>query len=236
MAPDEPLKIGELARRLELNVRTLRYYEQIGLLPPPERTEGGYRLYGREHEALLRFVLRAKRIGFTLAEIREMVRRSRQGAPCAYVRQTLREHREALETRIAELQRLRSELAALEWSWQEPARPAPAAVCSLIEGAFQPSPVTEPATGKEKKMARKVEVFTAGCPLCEPVVEMVQRIACDQCDVTIHSLNEADGARRAREAGVERVPMVLVDGAPAECCRTGPVTEAGLRAAGVGAG
>ena len=85
-------------------------------------------------------------------------------------------------------------------------------------------------------MARKVEVFTAGCPLCEPVVEMVQRLACDQCDVTIHSMSDPDGARRAREAGVHRVPMVLVDGRPAGCCEVGPVTEAGLRAAGVGAG
>ena len=83
---------------------------------------------------------------------------------------------------------------------------------------------------------RKVEVFTAGCPLCEPVVEMVQRVACNNCDVTVYNLNDAAGAQRAQEAGVHQVPMVLVDGKPADCCRTGPVTEAGLRAAGVGAG
>lgn len=85
-------------------------------------------------------------------------------------------------------------------------------------------------------MARKVEVFTGGCPLCEPVVEMVRRLACGQCDVTVHNLNDADGARRAREAGVHRVPTVMVDGKKAGCCDVGPVTEAGLRAAGIGAG
>jgi DNA-binding transcriptional MerR regulator len=228
--PDDPtLKIGELARRLGLNVRTLRYYEQIGLLPPPERTESGYRLYTAADEALLRFVLRAKRIGFTLEEIREMVRRSRRGSPCGYVRETLREHRAALETRIAELQQLREELVALERAWQEPA--AGGIVCGWIEGYAGSSPTTE----KETIMARTVEVFTAGCPLCEPVVEMVKRIACDQCEVTVHNLQEAEGARRAQEAGVQRVPMVLVDGKPAECCQAGPVTEAGLRAAGIGA-
>ena len=85
-------------------------------------------------------------------------------------------------------------------------------------------------------MARKVEVFTAGCPLYEPVAEMVQRLACGQCDVTVYNLNDPGGARRAREMNVHRVPMILVDGRPADCCEVGPVTEAALRAAGVGAG
>ena len=83
-------------------------------------------------------------------------------------------------------------------------------------------------------MGRRVEVFTAGCPLCDPVVALVERIACDRCDVTVYNLNEPAGAGRAREANVHRVPMVLVDGKPAGCCEIGPVTEAGLRAAGVG--
>ena len=82
---------------------------------------------------------------------------------------------------------------------------------------------------------RRVEVFTAGCAVCEPVVEMVKQIACPSCEVVIHNLkDDPKAADRAREAGVKRVPMVLVDGKPAECCHVGPVTEAGLRAAGVG--
>jgi hypothetical protein len=81
-----------------------------------------------------------------------------------------------------------------------------------------------------------VEVFTAGCAVCEPVVEMVKRIACPSCEVVIHHLkDDPKAAARARQAGVHRLPMVLVDGKPAECCRVGAVTEAGLRAAGVGA-
>ena len=230
---NEPtLKIGELARRLGLNVRMLRYYEQIGLLRVPARTEAGYRLYTQADEQLLRFVLQAKRIGFSLEEIGEMVQRSRRGSPCGYVRETLHRHLEALNARIAELQQLREELARAETAWREPGGILSGAVCGLIEG--WPGPSVTP--DKERTMARRVEVFTAGCPLCEPVVELVQRIACDQCDVTVYHLNDAEGARRASEANVQRVPMVLVDGKPAECCQSGPVTEAGLRAAGIGAG
>ena len=84
---------------------------------------------------------------------------------------------------------------------------------------------------------RQVEVFTAGCPLCDPVVKLVEQVACDSCDVTVHNLNDAQAAERAKAAGVKRVPMVLVDGKPAECCTSsGAVTEEGLRTVGVGAG
>ena len=225
------LKIGELARRFGLNVRTLRYYEQLGLLSPAARAERGYRLYSEEDERQLGFVLQAKRIGFTLEEIAEVVQRSRRGTPCAYVREALHRHREAVDARIAELQEIRRELAAAESAWREPGGIPSGAVCGLIEGWGGASSAVE----QERVMARRVEVFTAGCPLCEPVVQLVQRMACDQCDVTIYNLSEPEGARRAQEANVHRVPMVLVDGKPAECCQAGPVTEAGLRAAGVGA-
>ena len=85
---------------------------------------------------------------------------------------------------------------------------------------------------------RQVEVFTAGCPLCDPVVKLVQQVACGGCEVTVHDLrSNAEAAERLRAAGVARAPAVLVDGKPAQCCSgSGAVTEEGLRAAGVGAG
>jgi uncharacterized Zn finger protein (UPF0148 family) len=84
---------------------------------------------------------------------------------------------------------------------------------------------------------RSVEVFTAGCPICDPVVELVRRIVCPNCDVTVYNVkDDPRAAERAKAANVQRLPMVLVDGNPAECCQVGSVTEAGLRAAGVGAG
>ena len=81
---------------------------------------------------------------------------------------------------------------------------------------------------------RKVEVFSAGCSVCDPVVELVQSVACGSCDVTVHNLKESAGAARAQEAGVLRVPTVLIDGVPAACCSGGSVTKESLRAAGIG--
>lgn len=82
---------------------------------------------------------------------------------------------------------------------------------------------------------RKVEVFTAGCPLCDEAVALVKRIACPSCEVVVHDLRaggEAEG--RARSLGVNAVPAVVVDGRLADCCSRGPVDEETLRAAGVG--
>lgn len=132
---ERPLKIGELARRLGMNVQTLRYYEGLGILEPAARTESGYRLYSEADERLLRFVLQAKRIGFSLDEIREMVRQRREsGPPCDYVRDTLHRHLEVLDAKIAELQQLRAELLAAEAAWQDSDRGADGIVCGLIEG------------------------------------------------------------------------------------------------------
>ena len=134
-ATERPLKIGELARRLDLNVQTLRYYEGLGILEPATRTESGYRLYSEADEQLLRFVLQAKRIGFSLDEIREMVRQRREsGPPCDYVRDTLHRHIQAIDAKIAELQQLRAELLAAEADWQGSDRGADGVVCGLIEG------------------------------------------------------------------------------------------------------
>jgi DNA-binding transcriptional MerR regulator len=73
IAEDRRLKIGDIARLTGLSIKTIRYYERRGLLEQPQRTEAGYRLYGPEEVARLRFVQRAKLLGLTLEEIRELV-------------------------------------------------------------------------------------------------------------------------------------------------------------------
>ena len=125
------LTIGQLARRLGLNVRTLRYYETIGLLAPARRSASGYRLYSAADERLLRFVLAAKRVGFTLEEIRQIVSRSQHGSSCSYVRETLQRHISALDARIAEMQHLRTELGKVAQAWQR--NSSTGAFCGLIE-------------------------------------------------------------------------------------------------------
>lgn len=81
---------------------------------------------------------------------------------------------------------------------------------------------------------RQVEIFTAGCPVCNDTVEMVRRIACDACEVTVLDMNEAAVAERAKALGVSRVPAVAVDGQLAGCCANIGPDEQTLRATGIG--
>jgi len=106
-------KIGELAKRFGVTVRTLRYYEEIGLLPAA-RLESGYRAYSEEDAQRLRFVLKAKRAGFSLEEIQTILRLGRHGKACDYVRDAVARHISTLDAQIAELTALRAELLAVQ--------------------------------------------------------------------------------------------------------------------------
>lgn len=81
---------------------------------------------------------------------------------------------------------------------------------------------------------RKVEVFTAGCPVCTDLVDLVKATACPDCEVTIHNLNQGQGVDEARRYGITAVPAVVVEGKLLDCCRRAHPTEHDLRAAGVG--
>ncbi len=107
-------RIGELGRRTGLNPKTIRYYEEVGLLPPPARTGSGYRTYSEEDAARLDFVRAAKDFGFTLGEIREILAvRDRDEAPCPYVLGVAREKLADLRDRIRRLQLLSGDLEAI---------------------------------------------------------------------------------------------------------------------------
>jgi MerR family copper efflux transcriptional regulator len=67
------MKIGELAERVGVNVQTVRYYERRGLLPEPDRRPSGYRVFGEDDVLRLRFILRAKALGFTLTEVGDLL-------------------------------------------------------------------------------------------------------------------------------------------------------------------
>lgn len=88
---------------------------------------------------------------------------------------------------------------------------------------------------------RQVEVFTAGCPLCDPVVQLVRELACDSCEVQVYDLREGCETNECRDKatqyGIHRVPAVVVDGKLAECCRNQqPISRDALVAAGIGQG
>ncbi len=81
---------------------------------------------------------------------------------------------------------------------------------------------------------RKVEVFTAGCVLCQGVVEMINELACPHCDVAIYNLNKNEGVDEAKAYGVTAMPSVVVNGQLLDCCKRGPITKEDLEAAGIG--
>jgi DNA-binding transcriptional MerR regulator len=103
--------IGELARRAKVKVPTIRYYEQIGLLPSPPRTEGQQRRYDASHVAQLNFVRHARELGFEVASIRELLAMSaKPNQPCAKVDEMARRHIAEIDGRIRHLKTLRAEL------------------------------------------------------------------------------------------------------------------------------
>ncbi len=81
---------------------------------------------------------------------------------------------------------------------------------------------------------RVVEIFSAGCDVCEEVVSLVQRMACSSCDVQVLDMSDASIASRARELGIKTVPAVVVDGELASCCTGAGPTEEALRQVGIG--
>jgi DNA-binding transcriptional MerR regulator len=105
------LSIGELSRRVDVKVPTIRYYEQIGLLPVPPRTEGRQRRYGAEDVSRLSFIRHARELGFDVEAIRELMSLSaKPEQPCEPADQIVIRHLESVERRIAQLTLLRSEL------------------------------------------------------------------------------------------------------------------------------
>ncbi len=109
-----PLTIGKLSKTTAVNVETIRYYERIGLLATPARTDSGYRTFGEQDAARLRFIKRGRELGFSLEEIRTLVGLADQpGDSCTDVDRLVQIHLVEVRQRIADLQRLESELERL---------------------------------------------------------------------------------------------------------------------------
>jgi Cu(I)-responsive transcriptional regulator len=111
---DEKLKIGDLAKATGAKVETIRWYERVGLLPPPARTPGNYRAYGPQHLERLSFVRRARELGFSIEQVRELLGLAdNRDRPCAAVDAIARQHLAAVDRKIADLKALRRELDEL---------------------------------------------------------------------------------------------------------------------------
>jgi hypothetical protein len=81
---------------------------------------------------------------------------------------------------------------------------------------------------------RKVEVFTAGCPVCSGVLDMVNELTCPDCDVTVYNLNKNEGIEKAKAYGITAMPSVVVNGQLLDFCKRRPITREDLEAAGIG--
>ena len=129
------LVIGALSKRTGCNVETIRYYERIGLLPPPARSPSGYRLYSLDHLKRLAFVRRARDLGFTLDEVRTLLALAdRQKRSCGEARAVGLHHLDDVRAKIADLKAIERVLAEMVARCADGKLPD----CPLIEALFWP--------------------------------------------------------------------------------------------------
>jgi len=81
---------------------------------------------------------------------------------------------------------------------------------------------------------RKIEVFSAGCPVCDDTVKLVNNLACPSCEINVLDMKTPEVAERAKTLGIRSVPAVVIDGKLADCCSGRGPDEATLKAAGLG--
>ncbi len=103
----QTLSIGELSKRTDCNIETIRFYEKIEILPSPPRTSGGHRVYGEDHFKRLTFVRRCRELGFTLGEVRTLLELvDGEDYTCAQIEQITLEHLGEVRQKITDLKKL----------------------------------------------------------------------------------------------------------------------------------
>jgi len=126
-----PFNIGEAASQSGVSAKMVRHYESLGLLPPVHRTDAGYRQYGDKQIHTLRFIRRARTLGFSMAEIAELLKLwQNQQRASADVKRIALAHVADLERRIAEMQAMRQTLAELAHCCAGDSRPD----CPILSG------------------------------------------------------------------------------------------------------
>lgn len=126
------IKIGELARRTDCQIETIRYYEKEDLLPEPMRSVCNFRLYGDSHVERLRFIRHCRSLDMTLNEVRALLRfRDHPQADCGEVNALLDRHIQQVEIRMEELTQLNQHLSALR---EKCAGQRPTKACGILQG------------------------------------------------------------------------------------------------------
>jgi MerR family mercuric resistance operon transcriptional regulator len=136
------LSIGTLSQQSGVNIETIRYYEKIGVMPKPERSAGGYRIYGPEHVKRMHFVRRGRELGFSLDELRGLLLLvDGHSYSCAEVHALTIQHVKDIRKKIADLRKLErvmTDVAAKCTGRQIPD-------CPVIDALFEMRPVVRPS-------------------------------------------------------------------------------------------
>lgn len=135
-------KIGEVARRADVNKETVRYYEKRGLIPEPDRRRSGYRIFTRRHIDQIKFIKRAQELGFTLSEIKELLElRMDENTTCSEIKSEAQEKYRDVVEKIEDLQRIKETLVDLIDSCSGEGPKGECPILEALEG--------ESETGKE---------------------------------------------------------------------------------------
>ena len=128
------MKIGEVSLKTGVHIETIRYYERLKLMPKPDRTNSGHRVYGAEHENRLRFIRRSRGLDFTLKEIRFLLQAAEAENPsCADVEQFSKKHLNIIQDKIKDLRVMEKTMKTLLSECQGNKVPG----CPLIDVLYQ---------------------------------------------------------------------------------------------------
>ncbi len=127
------MKIGELSREVNLSVDTLRYYERRGLIPKPPRMASGYRRYSADDVRRLKFITRAKELGFTLDEIRELLSIRSDGSDCESVKTLAEAKAQEIDVRIKKMLHMKRVLWKLARQCEDKANLDPCPILKTLE-------------------------------------------------------------------------------------------------------
>ena len=137
--PKASMPIGKLADLTNCNVPTIRYYEEIGLLPVPRRSLSGHRLYDDTTVELLTFIRHCRDFGFSIDCIRELISLSKNGhLACGSVRDVVQQRLEMVREKLLELQALEHRLGTFVESCSDSCSDGPAPQCSILKEIIAP--------------------------------------------------------------------------------------------------
>ncbi|MFQ4143961.1 heavy metal-responsive transcriptional regulator [Chlorogloeopsis sp. ULAP02] len=134
LVQEEPKLIGNVAKSSGVPIKTIRYYEELGLLKSSARTEGGFRLFNSDVLERLHFIKRAQSLGLSLSEIKEFLNVHDAGElPCEHIKIKLEDKMKAIDEQIRQLLILRQELSGLVSGWETIPENPEKTICPIIE-------------------------------------------------------------------------------------------------------